>query len=266
MLTMPEKLELGDVEETALIPLACRASETLRRHPRIRDPKAVEIIRSLQADVHRYDKLITHECVVARTILFDETTRALLQTYPRALCVNLGCGLDDRFSRADNGQIRWFDVDLADLIRVRRKVFSDTDRRKMISGSVLDGGWADGISAADRQRPVIVIAEGLFMYFSREENQKILRSLTAQFPRGTLVVELMHQSMMKENLHDTVRETNAKFGWGTDSGHELELLEPKMKLVSEQSFAKELLKSTPVSRLIGLFSMKINNRIAVFTW
>lgn len=33
------ELKLGDVQTTALIPLAIKASETLRKNPRINDPK-----------------------------------------------------------------------------------------------------------------------------------------------------------------------------------------------------------------------------------
>lgn len=41
------KQHLGDVQETALIPLAIRANETERKTARIHDDKAVEIIRNL---------------------------------------------------------------------------------------------------------------------------------------------------------------------------------------------------------------------------
>jgi len=44
------ELKLGDVQTTALIPLAVKANETLRKKPRIRDPKAVEIIKTLKFD------------------------------------------------------------------------------------------------------------------------------------------------------------------------------------------------------------------------
>ena len=37
-------LQFGDIQETALITLAIRASETSRPNARIRDPKAKEII------------------------------------------------------------------------------------------------------------------------------------------------------------------------------------------------------------------------------
>ena len=62
------KLKLGDVETTALIPLSNRASETKRKKPRVRDQKAVEIIETLGVVTKNYDKLVTHECVIARRL------------------------------------------------------------------------------------------------------------------------------------------------------------------------------------------------------
>ena len=41
------ELKLGDVQTTALIPLAVKANETMRDNARIRDDKAVEIIKAL---------------------------------------------------------------------------------------------------------------------------------------------------------------------------------------------------------------------------
>jgi hypothetical protein len=35
----------------------------------------VEITDILGIDIKEYDKLITHECVVARTIMFDEAVK-----------------------------------------------------------------------------------------------------------------------------------------------------------------------------------------------
>ena len=62
-------LKLGDVQTTALIPLAIKASETMRPKARIKDEKAVEIIRALNVDPAPYDKFMSHEGVVARTIV-----------------------------------------------------------------------------------------------------------------------------------------------------------------------------------------------------
>lgn len=265
---MEEKtLQLGDVQETALIPLSNRATETLRKNPRVRDPKAAQVISELGIATKKYDKTITHECVIARTIMFDNGVKSFIKRYPNALCLNIGCGLDDRFNRVDNGHILWYDIDLEDSIAVRSKIFENTDRRKMIVGSVLETEWYKHIfDSEDEARKVLVIAEGLLMYFSKEDNQKILKNIVSLSPHGTFIVEMMLPSMMDEKKRDTVKETNAKFGWGTTSGHEFEQIEPRMKLISEHSFSEQMMKSTLISRIIGLVSMKINNRIAVFEW
>lgn len=73
------KLQLGDVQETALIPLSNRATETLRKKPRLRDSKAVEIIRELNIETSKFDKTITHESVIARTIMFDNAVKSFIK-------------------------------------------------------------------------------------------------------------------------------------------------------------------------------------------
>lgn len=48
-------IKLGDVQETALIPLAVRADETKRKNARIHDFKAVQIIDELGLDTKKYN-------------------------------------------------------------------------------------------------------------------------------------------------------------------------------------------------------------------
>ena len=129
-------ITFGDIQETALIPLAIKASETARPNARIRDEKAKAIIDALGVDVSKYDPFLSHEGVVARTIMFRDTLKDLLARYPDAVCINLGCGFDDKFSQVDNGRLRWFDVNLPDQIAVRRKVFQDRDRCTMLDGKI----------------------------------------------------------------------------------------------------------------------------------
>ena len=97
------ELKLGDVQTTALIPLAVKANETLRKNARIKDKKAVEIIRALNIDTEKYDKFMSHEGVVARTIMLDRQLKSIIKRNPDTVVVNVGAGFDDRFSRMDNG-------------------------------------------------------------------------------------------------------------------------------------------------------------------
>ena len=132
------ELTLGDVEQTALIPVAIKAAETLRTNARIKDDVALSIIRNLNVDLHSYDHFLSHEGVIARTIMLDNMVKNYVSQHKNAVIVNLGAGFDNRFSRIDNGEILWFDVDLPDSIAARRKAFADKERVQMISANVLD--------------------------------------------------------------------------------------------------------------------------------
>ncbi|MEY8324887.1 2-dehydropantoate 2-reductase N-terminal domain-containing protein [Lachnospiraceae bacterium 54-11] len=257
------KQHLGDVQETALIPLAIRANETERKTARIHDNKAVAIIRELDVDTEKLDRFFSHEGVIARTIMFDEAVKKLLRKYPGAVCVNIGCGLDDRFTRVDNGKVRWFHVDLADSIEMRKHFFHETEREHMLAADILRAGWTEQIP---KNKVVIVIAEGLFMYFSKEQVQTVLNSITGSFDRGFLLVELMHPKMMNEKKHDTVKNTSAKFGWGTVTGRDLLPLDAKLMLINERSFWEEMKKYSLIGKIGSVVAGKLNNRLAVYRW
>ena len=257
-------LQFGDIQETALIPLAIKASETARPNARIRDLKAKEIIDALGVDVSKFDPFLSHEGVVARTILYREQLKELLNKYPDAVCINLGCGFDDKFSQVDNGSVRWFDVDLPDQIDVRRKVYEERERCVMLEGNALNGDWTRSIPKADM---LIVVMEGVLEYFSKEQVKTCLNMLCDSFPHGYLLAEL-HSPFLEKNSkhHDAVKNTNATFGWGTKSGREYLELEPRMTLVSETSYNAEMKKYTIRGKLFAIIGKNLNNRLAVFKW
>lgn len=258
------ELTLGDVQETALIPLAVKANETKRKNPRITDSKAVEIVEKLGIDTQKYDKFMSHEGVVARTILFDRLAKSFIEKYPDAVCINMGCGLDNRFERVDNGRILWYDIDLPDSIEVRRKAYEDTDRRKMISGSALENDWTSQI---EKRRHTLVIMEGLLMYFSKEQVGTVLNVIHDNFEDTVLLCELMHPLVAgNSDKHDTVKNTGAKFGWGTKSGEELMPLCDGLKLIKEISFNEVMKKYTIRGFLFAVMPVihNFNDRLSVF--
>lgn len=258
---MPD-IELGDVQETALIPLAIKANESKRANHRIYDAKAIEIIDCLKIDTEKYDRFMSHEGVVARTILFDNEMKKALKKYPNAVVVNIGCGFDDRFSRVDNGQVLWYNVDLPDSIAIRRKCFEERPREFLIEGDLLSENWTNGIP---NDRVTIVIAEGLFMYFTGEQVKQILTRISGHFHKGYLLAELMHPFAAKNTeKHDTVKNTNAVFQWGIEDGHELEELCDDYQLLRETSFFEEMKKYTLVGKIGNVFFKKFNDRLAVY--
>ncbi len=263
------ELQLGDVQTTALIPLVIKATETMRDNARIQDRKSVELIRALKVETKPYDKFLSHEGVVARTIMLDRQLKKILEEAPDTVVVNMGAGFDDRFSRVDNGRLRWFDIDLPDSIEARKKVFPERDRVTMIGESILEDSWCPLVEDAVTQsgtKPVF-IAEGLFMYFTMDQIRRLLEILKEHFPTGLLIAEQNSRLMAKnEKYHDTVKNTNAHFMSGTDSGAEIAALTEGFTFVEEHSFHEEMKKHSLRGKLFALFFPKMNNRWATFAW
>lgn len=187
---MINKIALNGVPETLLVPLFYRAKETAAASPLIRDAKAVEIVKSLDYDFSRCNKWSTQACVVVRTRLFQDAIKRFLETHPRSVVINLAAGLDNRFDELDNGQVRWFDLDLPDVIEVRRRYIQESSRRTFIGADALDTRWIDQLGLIDFNLPVLVVAEGLLPYLPEDQVKRLLSTLADRFPTIQIVLEI----------------------------------------------------------------------------
>lgn len=122
------------------------------------------------------------QCVV-RLREFDRFVRGFLVRHPAATVVHLGCVLDARFQRVDNGQVRWFDLDLPDVIALRRRLLPEADRNRYVAGSAFDPGWMDQLAAADGDS-VLVVAEAVLPYFEEAHVRDLIVALRRRFLGG----------------------------------------------------------------------------------
>ncbi len=135
---------LNGIPITALFPLYGRAKETNKKNHLFQDPYAVKIMEQIDFDFSIYENMSATRKnemltgIAVRTKLLDDYTKGFLGQYPDGLVVNMGCGLDTRFFRLDNGRINWIDVDLSEIIKLRETLFEKKDRYKMLATSVLD--------------------------------------------------------------------------------------------------------------------------------
>ena len=262
-------LQLGDVETTALIPVAIKANETLRKKPRVKDDTAVEIIRHLEMDTSKFDKFMSHEGVIARTVMLDKMVADFVAKNPECAIVNIAAGLDNRFSRIDNGKILWFDLDLPDMIEARKKIFAEHPRIKMIAANALDEAWVAELKNTTPALPtkLLFLAEGFFMYLTFDEIAKLFTILKNNFPESTLIAEQNSKILVKyQKHHDTVSATNAVFKSGSDNGQEIAALVDGIRLVEEHSFNEEMRKHSLRGKLFAALLPNMNDRWAVFQW
>lgn len=188
---MSEKIvvDLGNVQKTLFLPLWGRAYETKKAQPLLVDKTALEIIDKIDFDFSTMTKNISELSQIAwimRSIYVDRVIAGTLENYPKATIVNIGCGLDTTFERIDNGYLFWYDLDLPDVIALRKKFIKESDRRKVISASFLEEGWLKEIAGGTH---VLFIAAGVFYYLEAEEIKGFLRKLADRFPGGEILFD-----------------------------------------------------------------------------
>ncbi len=238
---MKEKVDLSGVTETMLVPLYSRALEAERMNPQFIDETAVKVMDSLDYDFKKKFKDSTNKMnfwgCCARTVIIDDFARDFIQKNPDCSVVNIGCGLDDRFSRVDNGRLVWYNIDLPEVMELRNKLIEKNDRIVNISVSVFDYSWMERVANKEN---LLVIAEGVLMYMAEwmVKNQKV---------------------------HDTVRSTGAVFKWGVKESRDFESDIPDYELVEDMNLTEGMKRYSPLFiRIVSPFLKPRNNRIARF--
>jgi O-methyltransferase involved in polyketide biosynthesis len=217
-----EKAKLTGVPETMLIPIRARYLESKKANGIISDPKSIEILDQIAYNFSGKKEVSkgTQIGVSIRTEILDEQTNRFLAEHPGAVVVNLGCGLDTRFHRLDNGSVQWFDLDVPEAIELRKKFFDETDRFKLVPKSVTDFSWLEIIP---KDKPLLFVAEGVLMYFTEDEVKELLGKIGSTFPASEMLFEAMSPWIAKRtDKHPDVNKYDAQFKWGIKTGAELE--------------------------------------------
>ena len=213
--------ELGDVQMTLFVPLAARARETRRKRPALRDPKAVELIESIDYDESLYGRGWGGFVTVLRTLIVDWWVRQFLAAHPDGTVVELGAGLNSRFERTDNGSAHCLEVDLPDTIDLRRRFFDDTERRRMVAGSVLDEDWMDVVAA--EPGPYLFVAEGVLTYLPEDGVTRTLTRIGERFPGAMIAFDTYTKAMLRRQHKEAARRgMAARWAWGCDDPRQFE--------------------------------------------
>ncbi|RMI31534.1 class I SAM-dependent methyltransferase [Streptomyces triticirhizae] len=205
---------LGVVQETLLIPLYGRAVEHAGPDPALTDPRAVELVEAIDHDFARFDGLPSLTGAVLRTLLFDHWTRDFLDRHPTGTVVEVGTGLNTRFERTDNGRARWFDLDLPDVIALRRAFFADTPRRTTLAASVTEDGWLAEI-AHHAGGPHLFTAEAVLPFLDEAQVRDLLRRLSGRLPGALLALDTNTPGLVAaQDEHDALSRVEARLRWG----------------------------------------------------
>lgn len=265
-MTKPGHINLGSVQETMLLPLWGRAVETQKPTPQLEDNKAVSIINSIPYDFTTISDNISRiirASWIARSIFFDKKISEFIKAYPYATVVNIGCGLDTTFDRLDNGKIKWIDLDLPDVIEIRRQYFSESERRRFIAKSVFDTTWYGNIAKKDR---VMLLMAGVLYYFDESEVKKLFNNIHTFLPDSEVLFD--HASRLgirisnKQVIKKGGMDESACLKWGIDDIYETEKWAGYVKVISNMPMFKAHKKNYPLMKRLG---MNISDRLKVMS-
>ena len=247
-----------EVSSTMLITLYARARESISRNPIIHDSKAVEMIEIIKKEVTESDNPIHRKIVngkynsklvtsmALRSRRFDRYVYDFLKNSPVGTVINLGCGLDTRFDRIDNGKVIWFDIDFPEVIELRRRFMKENTRRQFIAGSILDNAWAKIVKTGG---PYLILAEGVFMYLTEPDVKNLLVMIHCELVSADIVCEVTNRywvDKMKSRYmqwrfkHQLGMTGGAVFTFGMPSSRYFEEWNPNYKFLDEWTYLKTM--------------------------
>jgi O-methyltransferase involved in polyketide biosynthesis len=225
----------SDVAETLLIPLYVRAEESQRPDAMLKDERAEALIRQLNYDPARF-KLHGHDrvAIILRLREFDRHAHDFLARHPDAVVVHIGCGLDTRFERVDNGRVEWYDLDLPEVIALRQKLIAaESGRYHHLAGSIFDDQWIQTVSGHG-PRPVLFLAEGVLPYFEEAQVKALILAIRQHFPGAELVCDAHTPFIVGiDNLQFAFSKFKARLHWKLKHARDVENWGDGIRLLDE---------------------------------
>jgi len=249
--------EINQISRTAFLTLQCHAQDAVKKEPVLNDRSAIKTLELLKTIIRDSDSalyqrilkdrvkgsLVKH--IVLRARQYDRYIIEYLAKYPDAAVVNIGCGLDDRFSRIDNGKVRFYDLDLPDIMDIKHQLLAPRERYGHISQSVFEFDWINRIASEH----VILVAEGVFMYCDEEDVRTLFRHLQTLLKSPVIVFEVFNKkwlrgwrrrSMEIKMKKELKLDVETLFRFGISDSDEIEKWQNGYRLIGDWSYFDSL--------------------------
>src|SRR5271157_3018162 len=177
-------------------------------------------------DPMRSSATLTRSVWVARTYLFDKFLSAEIQK-GADLVVNLAAGLDARPYRMRlPATLKWVEVDFPEILSYKEGILDNEKPRCPVERIRLDlldvGERQDLFAELDlRANKVVVMSEGLLIYFTAEEVGSLARDLATQAHFQSWIIDLASPGQLKLMQRTTGKqlgEAGAAFKFGPPEG------------------------------------------------
>ncbi len=246
-------MNLSQVSRTAISTLIGRAVESERKNAIFVDPMAVLCLERLMALATSEEKswmlrqkrlfagiqAFHAKALARRTRAIDASANLFISNHPDCTVINLACGFDTRFWRIENDGCRFVEIDLPEIVLLKREILKDQLDYELMSCSVLDASWIDQVTV-NGNSSFLLLAEGLFMYLPEPDAKKLFQRLAQRFDRSQLVLDMVLEKYTK-GLWKKLVTLETKVTWGLETSyvfgikhpHELESYGQGLRVLGE---------------------------------
>jgi methyltransferase (TIGR00027 family) len=234
-------MKLKGVSQTAIYTLLGRVAQSEKINPIFNDPMAVlcyEKIMSMATDEEkkRYIKVKkffsgkfasggNQKAAAHRILYLDQLANDYISSHPACTVINLACGLDTRFWRINHENCKFIELDLPEVIALKKELLKEHITYKQISASVLDADWMKQVTSKGNMN-FLLIAEGLFMYLKKQDATKLLHAISQKFNRSQLALDVFDEKYTK-GLWQKIFKWSYKQFYGIDVTLEFGIKKPK---------------------------------------
>lgn len=228
--------DLTPVQQVSLLGLRLRALDARSATPILNDTVSVEVAEAIGLDLTNPKiprSVVAVHAVRAKTL--DTVVRRFITEHPRAVVLDLGCGLNSRMRRcAPPPSVDWYDIDFPAVTRLREQFLPGGSH--LVGADLVSRGWLEELP---RDRPAVVVTDGLMALLSAAEFIEMARAVTAHFQGGEFAFNAYSRLAMRNSRR--IRRGPLSMptaGDGIDDPREPETWDARLSLIEELSMAR----------------------------
>jgi O-methyltransferase involved in polyketide biosynthesis len=141
---------------------------------------------------------------VARYYNMDNMVKSFIAKNHKCNIVYLGAGLETAYYRINNKSALFYEVDLPEVIDIRRSIIRRSIIRRsipgeheneiLIGGDIFDISW---IHKIDKTLPSLLIASGVFQYFTEDKIIRFIANVQANLKDAELIFDAANETGIK---------------------------------------------------------------------
>ena len=226
----------------------------------LQDESAAQIVEQLDYDFTNYGNRFLHIYMGIRAAMLDGYANAFIAAHADGVVLHLGCGLDSRIQRVQKRPRLWIDLDLPQVIEMRRQFFEEDEGYRMLASSVTHLAWLKEVEAGFS--PVLVLAEGLSMYLTAEENKRLFFAFRDHFAQTDYVFDAYSRAAAAwYKWKNPGQQKAGAVLWGLDDPRTIEALSPGIHHIETRYFTERHWSARLYGRNKVLFRILYGNAL-----